>query len=476
MNEESVFSVGVALVGLLLVVMTLTSSVISRVPLSSAMLYLAVGVGIGPWGLELLVLDPLDHAPLLERITEIAVLISLFTAGLKLELPLRDRRWRIPLQLASVSMLVTVGAITALGVGLLHLPLGAAVLLGAILAPTDPVLASDVQVADPHDRDRLRFGLTGEGGLNDGTAFPLVMLGLGLLSLHELGDWGWRWWAVDVLWAVAGGLGIGYALGALVGRLILHLRSRRREALGPDEFMVLGLIALTYGVALLCHTYGFLAVFAAGLALRRVAAQPAADGANALDEAPAKTSGSTRPRTDSVRNGGDSATAPEAPRHMMEAVERFNAQLERMAEVAVVLVVGALLTRVDFGAEVLWFVPVLLLVVRPLAAYTGLVGARVEGAQRRLIAWFGIRGIGSIYYLMYAINHGLEPGIAERLLAITLAVVVASVLLHGVTVTPLMRRYEARKQNTSVRHNGHSAPPCAGARPGGVERGTKAPD
>jgi sodium/hydrogen antiporter len=138
-------------------------------------------------------------------------------------------------------MALTVAAITAAGVWSLNLPLGAAVLLDAILAPTDSVLASDVQVANPGDRDRLRFGLTGEGGLNDGTAFPLVMLGLGLLGLHELGDGQWRWWAV------AGGLTLSYAMGTLVGRMIIYLRTQRREALGSDEFIALGLIALTYG-------------------------------------------------------------------------------------------------------------------------------------------------------------------------------------------------------------------------------------
>ena len=452
------FTVGFALVGVLLIVMTVTSSMISRVPLSSAILYLAVGVGIGPWGLGLLVLDPVADAPVLERLTEVAVLISLFTVGLKLELPLRDRRWRIPLQLASVSMVITVGAITAVGVWLLSLPLGAAVLLGGILAPTDPVLASDVQVADPQDRDRLRLGLTGEGGLNDGTAFPFVMLGLGLLSLHELGDWGWRWWAVDVLWSVAGGLAIGYALGNLVGRLILYLRTRHREAFGPDEFMVLGLIALAYGVALLCHTYGFLAVFAAGLALRRAAADEgkAMLPEGVIDETTQAntdkaTAADTAPATDASLDPSAKPVSPaEMPQHMMQGLERFNAQLERIAEVAVVLVVGAMLTVVDFGNEVLWFVPVLLFVIRPVAVYVGLIGAKVERSQRRLIAWFGIRGIGSIYYLMYAVTHELDPVIAQRLLAITLAVVVASVLLHGVSVTPLMRRYEMRKQK---KHN-----------------------
>ena len=164
-----------------------------------------MGVGIGPWGLGLITLNPLDDAVLLERVAEIAVLISLFTVGLKLDLPLRDARWRIPLQLATVSMLRTVAAITAAGIWRLKLPLGGAVLLGGILAPTDPVLASDVQVADRQDRHRLRFGLTGEGGMNDGTAFPVVMLGLGLLSLHNLGEGGWRGgrWTCSGPWQAA---------------------------------------------------------------------------------------------------------------------------------------------------------------------------------------------------------------------------------------------------------------------------------
>ncbi|HYW55822.1 MAG TPA: cation:proton antiporter [Polaromonas sp.] len=439
MNEDHLFTLGVIVVGLLLIVMTMSSSFIARLPLSAAMLYLLVGIGIGPAGLGLLTLDPLFDADLLERLTEIAVLISLFTAGLKLEMPLRDRRWRIPVQLASVSMVLTIAAITALGYWVMNLPLGAAVLLGAILAPTDPVLASDVQVSDPGDRDRLRFGLTGEGGLNDGTAFPFVMLGLGLLSLHDLGDGGWRWWTIDVVWGVVGGLGIGYLLGALVGRAILYLRVRHREALGSDEFIALGLIALAYGVAVLCKSYGFLAVFAAALALRRIddVSTPVETGQSAapnpVDKAKSGTTADAEPSTE------------EAPGHMMRQVERFNAQLERFAEVAVVLAIGALLMVVKFSNEVLWFIPVLFLVIRPLAVYVGLLGTQVLPSQRRLIAWFGIRGIGSIYYLMYAITHGLEPELANRLLALTLAVVVASIVAHGVSVTPLMRTYEKRR-------------------------------
>ena len=438
MIEPADFTLGCIIVGALLIVMTLGGSFIARLPLSSAMLYLGVGVAIGPLGLDLLKLNAFKNVMLLERLTEVAVLISLFTAGMKLELPLRNARWRIPLQLATVSMLVTVAAITALGVWVMGLSIGASVLLGAILAPTDPVLASDVQVANAGDRDRLRFGLTGEGGLNDGTAFPFVMLGLGLLGLHELGDGGWRWWAVDVLWAVAGGLGLGWLLGTLVGRSILYLRMRHREALGTDEFIALGLIALTYGLALLSQTYGFLAVFAAGLALRRIDEPKHLPTAEATEALPA------------LSPADHKASGAEAPAHMMRAVQRFNSQLESFAEVGMVLAVGVLVATVQFRSEVLWFIPVLFLLVRPVAVYIGLLGTPVKGAQRRLMGWFGIRGIGSLYYLLYAISHEIEPALAQRLLSITLAVVIASVIAHGISVTPLMKRYEARKGSRGV--------------------------
>lgn len=431
MVEPDAFTLGCIIVGTLLIGKTLGGSFITRLPLSAAMLYLAVGVAIGPWGWGLLKLDAFKNTVLLERLTEVALLISLFTAGIKLELPLKDRRWRIPVQLATVSMLMTVAAVAAVGVWLLNLPLGAAVLLGAILAPTDPVLASDVQVSNPGDRDRLRFGLTGEGGLNDGTAFPLVMLGLGLLGLHELGDLQWRWWSIDVLWAVAGGLALGYAMGTVVGRAIIYLRTQRLEALGSDEFIALGLIALTYGMALLTLTYGFLAVFAAGLALRRID-EPAAVSIQSM--------------TSELSAEDQRATGSHAPAHMMRQVERFNSQLESFAEVAIVLVVGVLLASARLQPAVLWFVPLLFLVIRPIAVAVGLLGTDARPAQRRLMAWFGIRGIGSLYYLLYAINQGIEVPLAKQLLSITLAVIVTSVIAHGISVTPLMRRYETRKK------------------------------
>jgi NhaP-type Na+/H+ or K+/H+ antiporter len=422
------------IIGLLLVAMALGGSVLKRLPLSTSLLYLGVGFGLGRLGLGHL--HPLDHAALLERVTEVAVILSLFSTGLKLRLPLKDREWRVALRLALGAMVLTVALVALVGVGGLGLSLGAAVLLGAILSPTDPVLASDVQVSHAHDQDRLRFGLTGEAGLNDGTAFPFVMLGLGLLGLHEVGAGFWRWVALDVLWAAAAGLGVGALLGDQVGRLVLYLRKHHREAVGLDELLALGLIALSYGVALLVKGYGFLAVFAAGLALRRIERQH-------TGTRPAKEVEEAAQGKDKM----EAATSPEhAPAYMANAVLGFNEALERISEVAVVVLLGLLLASRPPAREVLWLAPLLFFVLRPLSVWLSLLGSRSDRHQRVLMCWFGVRGIGSLYYLFYAIEHGVEHALADRLLSLVLGVVAVSVLVHGISVTPLMKRYEDRSR------------------------------
>jgi sodium/hydrogen antiporter len=357
-------------------------------------------------------------------------------------------------RLAVVSMVVTVGLIALVGVYGIGLSVGAAVLLGAVLAPTDPVLASDVQVREPGDRDRLRFALTSEAGLNDGTAFPFVMLGLGLLGLHEIGELGWKWWAVDVLWAVPSGLAVGALLGVLTGRVILYLRVRHRTAVGLEEFLTLGLIALAYGLALLVKGYGFLAVFAAAYALQLTASGRDLQRqlAAAARDAPERDAGRNRKDQDASQSmepsidAEDPAVNPErASEHMTHEVLTFTEQLERIGEVALVIVVGMLLWQVDVLPHLFWFVPLLFLVIRPISVYVGLYRSATHRRQRALMSWFGIRGIGSIYYLYYAINHGLLNPAAEIITETVLVVIACSVVAHGVSVTPLMTAYERRR-------------------------------
>jgi NhaP-type Na+/H+ or K+/H+ antiporter len=419
--------------------MVLVGTLLARLPLSSAMIYLVVGYVLGPGGFGVITADPIAHAGLLELVAEVAVLISLFAVGLKLGVPLLDRRWLLPWRLAFVSMSATVGLIAALGYWGLGLSVGAAVLLGGILAPTDPVLASGVQSEPGAKPDRVGFSLAGEGALNDGSAYPFVLLGLALMGLHEMGEWGWRWWTLDLLWATLGGLAIGAVLGRFIGILVVYLRTRHQNALGLDVFLSLGLVALSYGVAQLCLASGFLAVFAAGLALQRVREHPMAGTVSLDKKGVAALLHRPHPESRATHSHHASAT-------MNLAVQGFNEQLEKIAELAIVLTIGAMLPYASWSLQLLWFIPVLFLLVRPLAVLVGMIGMSAPGRQRTMIAWFGIRGIGSVFYLMYALNHGVSGPLAEALVSLTLITVAVSILVHGMSVRPLMGWYLARKR------------------------------
>ncbi len=399
-------------------------------------LHLGIGVVLGPLGWAVLPVDPMQHFALLHHVAEATVVISLFTVGLKLRISFDNRQWLPPLILASVSMTLTVGLLTLIGVSWLHLPLGAAVLLAGILAPTDPVLASEVQVTHAGDRDELRTALSGEAGFNDGTAFPFIVLGLGLLGLHDLGAGGWRWWTIDVVWAIGGGLAIGAVLGHFTGKLILHMRIRLRKGVFHDEYLLLGLVGVAYGTSLLLHAYGFLAVFAAGVAVRAI------ERRHAPGRTPQKSPSSPAGMTDE-----QAAQHPElGPAYLAGSFLHFNEQLERVLELAMVMLIGAGLALVDLPRETLWFVPVAFLVVRPLSVLPLWWTRRFTAPQFAGIAWFGLRGIGSIYYLMYSITEGLSEELSRRLIGLTFVVIASSVVIHGISATPIMKYIVGRKR------------------------------
>jgi NhaP-type Na+/H+ or K+/H+ antiporter len=251
------------------------------------------------------------------------------------------------------------------------------------------------------------------------------------MGFHDLGTMGWRWWAMDLLWSTAGGLAIGAGLGALIGRLVVYMRTRHHGAVGLDEFLSLGLLATSYGAAQLVLASGFLAVFAAGLALQRVRDRPLAGTAA---DAPTPNS-----------RGHDSEDwaihSHHASSAMTRAVRDFNEQLEKVAELAIVLIVGAMLPYIIASAALWWFVPLVFAILRPVAVLAGMAGGGLPGRQLAPIAWFGIRGIGSVYYLMFALNHGVSGPLAQELIAVTLGTVGASIIVHGASVTPLMSWY-----------------------------------
>jgi NhaP-type Na+/H+ or K+/H+ antiporter len=233
---------------------------------------------------------------------------------------------------------------------------------------------------------------------------------------------------LNLLWAMGGGLPIGALCGALTASLVSYLRTRHRLAVGLDEFLSLGLVTLAYGAAQLCLASGFLAVFAAGLALRRVKKRP-------RPETPAL---GTAPSVDGHGYAVLATHSDHASAAMTHAVLGFNEQLEKLAELAIVLLVGALMPYAAPSLGLWWFIPLPFFGLRPLAVFAGTPDLPTTASRRAMVSWFGFRGIGSVFHLMFALLHGVTGSLVRELITLTLLTVAVSIVVHGMSVRPLM--------------------------------------
>ncbi len=378
---------------------------------SPSVVYLGLGA-IGALGAAFLGTDWLrliEDADLVERLAELAVIVALFATGMRIDRPLGLRGWRSTILLLGVVMPLTIAAVTVFGVVAMGLSAGAALVLGAALAPTDPVLAGDLGVGPPGERQEASaaFALTSEAGLNDGLAFPFLYLGL-VIAAGADGGSVMEWLAVNVLYGIAGGILIGAMGGWAIAAAATRLRERSLLAAELDGWAAVGAVLAIYGVAQLAGTYGFLAAFAGGLAFRR------------------------RER-DHEYNQGVHAGAE---------------TLERVLELAMILFLGSLLTIDGLGmpGPAGWaLAAVLFVAIRPPAALLALRPSGLDGAERLWVGWFGVRGVGSIYYGAAALGAGILSAHEGEIVMWTIVVVVAaSIVVHGITGSPLTRRLESR--------------------------------
>lgn len=387
-------------------------------PFSAALIYLVAGVlvGLGLRAIGVHWYDPVADAEVFSRVAEMAVIVSLFGAGVKLDRSLTFANWRTTLLLLAIAMPLTIIGVAVLGAWLLAMALPSAVLLGAVLAPTDPVLADDVQVGGPmqeEPEDESRFSITAEAGLNDGLAFPFVMLALFGYErgFDDIGSWGWEWLTADLLYAVVVGIVIGAVAGRLIAAFTFRVLDRGWLSNPFDAFVAIGAIFAVYGLTELTEGYGFLAVFAAGVAFRRY----------------------------------------EATHEVNQRLHEVTLVVEKLAEVTVLLLLGSVLPIggvLELGLPVLLAALGLLFVVRPVAALVALLASGLPRRQRLFVAWFGIRGIGSIYYLGFAFAV-LTPADARPLFSVVAVTILLSVILHGLTGASLTRSLEAADARTT---------------------------
>ena len=386
--------------------------VLRELPLSLPIMCIAFGAGLS-WSIFSPIMEdnPLSDGELTLRLTELVVIVALFGAGLKVDRPMGWRGWMVAWRLLGVAMPLTILGISLLGWGMLGLAPASALLLGAALAPTDPVLASDVQLAPPHEgaEDEVRFALTAEAGLNDGLSFPFVYLAIALALSQETGaPWFRDWVLVDVLWRLAAGVGVGWITGWLLGYATFRLPRRATLSRTGDGFVALGITCLAYALTELAHGYGFVGVFVAALTLRR----------------------------------------SEREHRYHTELHAFAEQVERLLMMLLLVWFGAAIAKGSIFGALTWPVvgvtALTVLVVRPIAAWISLAGGGQSPGERAMIAFFGIRGLGSFYYLAFAVSHA-DFDRPETLWVTVCLVVLTSIVLHGVTVTPAMRLLDRQR-------------------------------
>lgn len=415
--DLDLLGVNYAVAGAAALLAALLPRLLRRAPVSEPMIVVALGVVAFTVASGLPAPDPVEYEVITVHLTEVCVIVSLLGAGLALDRRVGWRRWSSTWRLLAISMPAAIGVTALLGGWLLGLGAAAAVLLAAALAPTDPVLASEVQVGEPSEdadgEDEARFALTSEAGLNDGLAFPFVHAAIAMALVGAApANWFGHWLLLDVLWRIAAGVAIGVAVGWLLRSLFFSARSRQAGLADRAEgFVALASIFLTYGVTELANGYGFVAVFVCACTIR----------------------------------------AGERSHGLHQVLHTYVEQLERLLTVVVLLLLGGAVARGAL-ADVTWteaaLAATVLLLVRPLTGWLGLAGGSTGPRERVVIAFFGVRGVGSLYYISYALGEADFPG-AEQLWRVTILVVLCSVVLHGVTATPVMRWLDRRREITA---------------------------
>lgn len=380
--------------------------VLKKLPLSLPIICLAIGFAIFSVPPFSVWAPHPDKTPLLvERAAELIVIVSLMGAGLKIERAVRWRSWNVTWRLLGIAMPLTILLVMLLGYHLLGLGLATALLFAGSLAPTDPVLAGDVQIDHDEDKEQAeaKFALTSEAGLNDALAFPFIHLAIAIalaggMHFDVLGEW----LLVDVIWKLAVGLALGIGMGGGIGWMIYRLPADTRLSRTGDGFIALGSTFVVYTVTEFAHGYGFLAVFVAGLTIRHIARD----------------------------------------HEFNKRLHDFADESERLLMMVLLVLFGGMLAAgllADIGWREIVFALAMLLVIRPLAGWVSLIGVRRPKLERAIIAFFGIRGLGSVYYLSYGFNHAEFE--YEYSLWGTLGLIVAgSIVMHGVLVTPALNR------------------------------------
>ncbi len=349
------------------------------------------------------------------HLTELVVIISLMGTGLKIDQAFSFKSWKIPFRLIFITMILCIGLVTVMSKWMFNFDWASALLLGAVLAPTDPVLASDVQVGPPHEEevDNVKFSLTAEAGMNDGTAFPFVWLAITVALIGGKGNASIQdWLLLDVFYRIIAGVLSGFILGKILGFLVFDLPEKRKFFIPRDGFIAIAATLMVYGLTELIHGYGFIAVFVSAITMR----------------------------------------AYERQHKFHRKLHEFTDQIERILLGIILILFGGALVSGIFD-KLTWqmglFGILFIFLIRPITALIALIGTKLHIKEKRIISFFGIRGMGSFFYLSFALhqtwfNHGSE------LWAMVSFIVLLSILIHGFTATITLKKLKEELPESEI--------------------------
>ena len=346
------------------------------------------------------------------HLTELVVITSIMGTGLKIDQPFSLRKWRVPFRLVLITMLLCIGIVFLAGQWAFEFDIASALLLGAVLAPTDPVLASDVQVGPPHEKDRenIRFSLTAEAGMNDGTAFPFVWLAISLAFYGATGHGNFsQWVCFDLVYRLIIGFAFGYIIGRALPYLIFYIPEKKKFIVIKDGFVAIATTLLVYGLTELFNGYGFIAVFVSAITLRN----------------------------------------SHMTHRFHKNLHEFTDQIEKILVAIVLLLFGGSIVNgilQYLTLEMALFGVAFLFIIRPLTALIALIGTRLHIKEKLAISFFGIRGIGSFFYLAFALSTTYFS-YAKELWSLVSFIVLISIIIHGITASPVMKKIESELPN-----------------------------
>ena len=372
--------------------------------ISAPIIYLFIGIVA-----YLLVLhfffQPMMFMDVIKRITEFVVIVALTNAGLKIKAPFKWKTWKYSFRLLAVAMPITIIAATFLGWWIAGLTLPTALLFGALIAPTDPVLAGEMQTSQPSEADTstIKLGLTSEAGLNDGLAFPFTYFAIYTAQYgHDVENWIGGWLLHEVLIKSVIAVAVGLGSGWLLSKVVFSIGERDMISKISRGILSLSLTLLPYAVTEAIGGYGFIAVFAAACIFSR---------------------------------------SEKFDKHM-DSLHDFNEELESIVVALIFIVTGIFIAShyyILLDPVIVSIALLMILVVRPVAGYVALAGTDLNRFQKFVLSFYGIRGIGSVFYLAYALTSAdfRDP---EKLFDITIATIFFSVLIHGLTANIVQKR------------------------------------